>query len=131
MVLDFVSRINQGREYKVKTMQIIQYSVRAWFLKQRQPHYRAPFNLLYRLHTAIRKAREIKQQQRSATNVNESLMTILTNIYYEQKTNEKNLLKFKQNLNLIEDRMDRLESKLDTLLTVFTRNIPATQHSWL
>ena len=123
MVLDFVSRINQGREYKVKTMQIIQYSVRAWFLKQRQPHYRAPFNLLYRLHTAIRKAREIKQQQRSATNVNESLMTILTNIYYEQKTNEKNL-------HLIEDRMDRLESKLDTLLTVFTRNIPATQHSW-
>lgn len=131
MVLDFVSRINQGREYKVKTMQIIQYSVRAWFLKQRQPHYRAPFTLLYRLHTAIRKAREIKQQQRNATNVNESLMTILTNIYYEQKANEKNLLKFKQNLHLIEDRMDRLETKLDTLLTVFTRNIPAAQHSWL
>ena len=63
MVLDFVNRINQAREYKMKTMQIIQYSVRAWFLKQRKPHYRATFSLLYRLHTAIQQARAIKQQQ--------------------------------------------------------------------
>jgi len=131
MVLDFVSRINRAREYKAKTMQIIQYSVRAWFLKRRAPHYQTPFNLLYRLHTAIRQARTLKQQQRNATNGNESLMTVLTNVYYEQKTNEKNLLKFKQHFDLIEDRMNRLETKLDTLLTIFTQNIPTTQHSWL
>jgi hypothetical protein len=131
MVLDFVSRINRAREYKIKTMQIIQYSVRAWFLKRRTPHYRAPFNLLYRLHTVIRQARTIKHQQRNSTIGNESLMTILTNVYYEQKTNEKNLLKFKQHFDLIEDRINRLETKLDTLLTIFTQNIPTTQHSWL
>ena len=131
MVLDFVNRINQAREYKMRTMQIIQYSVRAWFLKQRKPDYRATFSLLYRLHTAIRKARAIKQQQRSASNGNESLMTVLTNVYYEQKTNEKNLVKFKQHFDSIENRMNRLETKLDTLLTIFARNIPAGQHSWL
>ncbi len=131
MVLDFVSRINQAREYRIKTMQIIQYSVRAWYLKRREPHYRATFNLLYRLHTAIRQARAIKQQQRNATNGNESLMTVLTNVYYEQKANEKNILKLKQHSDLIESRIDRLETKLDTLLTIFTQNIPATQHSWL
>jgi hypothetical protein len=131
MVLDFVTRINRAREYKVRTMQIIQYSVRVWFLKRREPQYRATFNLLYRLHTAIRQARTIKQQQRDATDGNESLMTVLTNVYYEQKTNEKNLLKLKQHFDLIENQINRLETKLDTLLTVFPRNIPATQHSWL
>ncbi|CAF3748719.1 unnamed protein product [Rotaria sp. Silwood1] len=131
MVLDFVDRINQARKYKMKTIQIIQYSFRAWFLKRRDPQYRATFNSLYRLHTAIRQARTIKQQQRNAANANESLMTVLTNVYYEQKTNEKNLLKLKQHCDLIEDRMNRLETKLDTLLNIFTRNIPATQHSWL
>ncbi len=131
LVLDFVSRINKAREYRIKTMQIIQYSVRAWFLKRREPHYRATFNLLYRLHTAIRQARTIKHEQRNATNGNESLMTILTNVYYEQKANEKNLLKLKQHSDLIEGRIDRLETKLDTLLNIFTRNIPASQHSWL
>jgi hypothetical protein len=58
-------------------------------------------------------------------------MTILTNVYYEQKANEKNLLKLKQHSDLIEGRIDRLETKLDTLLNIFTRNIPASQHSWL
>lgn len=131
MVLDFVNRINQAREYKMRTMQIILYSVRAWYLKRRKPDYRTTFSLLYRLHTAIRKARAIKQQQRSANNGNESLMTVLTNVYYEQKTNEKNLVKFKQYFDSIENRMNRLETKLDTLLTVFARNIPPGQHSWL
>jgi hypothetical protein len=131
MVLNFVGRINRAREYKEKTMQIIQYSVRAWFLKRRGPDYRATFNSLYRLHAAIRQARIIKQEQRNGTSANESLMTVLTNVYYEQKTNEKNLLKLKQHFDLFEDRIDRLETKLDTLLTIFTRNIPVTQHSWL
>jgi hypothetical protein len=48
-----------------------------------------------------------------------------------RKTNEKNLLKFTQHFHSIENRIDRLEAKLDTLLTVFTRNTCATQHSWL
>ncbi|CAF0816587.1 unnamed protein product [Adineta steineri] len=131
MVLDFVSRINQAREYKIKTMQIIQYSVRAWFLKRRDPQYRASFNLLSRLHTAIRQAKVIKQQQRNAISENESLMTVLTNVYYEQKTNEKNFHKLNQHCDLIEDRINRIETKLDTLLTIFTQNIPTSQHSWL
>ncbi len=58
-------------------------------------------------------------------------MTILTNVYYQQKTSEKNLLKLTQHFHLMENRIDRLEAKLDTLLTVFTRNTSATQHSWL
>jgi hypothetical protein len=131
MVLDFVDRINQARKYKVKTMQIIQYSVRAWFLKRREPHYRTTFNSLYRLHTAILEARAIKQHQRNATNENESMMTVLTNIYYEQKTIEKILLKLSQHFGLVEERMNRLEAKLDTLLTIFTQNIHVSQHSWL
>lgn len=131
MVFDFVGRINRAREYKLRTMQIIQYSFRAWFLKRRGPHYRATFNSLYRLHTAIREARAIKQEQRNATNENESLITVLTNVYYEQKTIEKNLLKLKQHSSLIEDRINILEAKLDTLLTIVTRNINGSQHSWL
>jgi hypothetical protein len=128
MVFDFVGRINRAREYKVKTIQIIQYAFRAWFLKRREPHYRATFNSLYRLHTVIREARTIKQQQRNTTNENESMMTVLTNVYYEQKATEK---KLKRHFGLIEDRINRLEAKVDTLLTIFTRGIPATQHSWL
>jgi len=101
MVLDFVSRINRAREYKVTTMQILQYSVRAWFLTRREPQYQATFNLLYRLHNAIRQARDIKQHQRHAPNANESLMTVLPNVYYQQKTNEKTLLKLTQHFHLV------------------------------
>ena len=124
LVLDFVDRINRARAYREKTMQIIQYSVRAWFLKRNGHHYRATFNSLYRLHTAIRQARLIKQQQRSAPNGNESWMTLLSDVQEDQKSHEKSLIKIKQQIGQLEEKMDRLESKLDTLVQVLTQTSP-------
>ncbi len=112
-------------------MQIIQYSVRAWFLKRNGRHYRATFNLLYRLHSAIRQARLIKQEQRNAINGTESLMTVLSDVHDEQKGNEKSLVKIRQQIGQLEDKMNRLESKLDNVLNILTRTVPERQHSWL
>ncbi|CAF0815305.1 unnamed protein product [Adineta ricciae] len=132
VVLDFVTRINRAREYRKKTMEIIQYSVRAWFLKRHGHHYRALFNSLYRLHTAMRQARQIKQEQRNAVNSNESLMTTLADVTEEQKNNEKSLNKIKQQIGLIEEKLIRLESKLNTVINILTKTIPERQqHSWL
>ena len=124
LVLDFVERINRARAYREKTMQIIQYSVRAWFLKRNGHHYRATFNSLYRLHTAIREARLIKQQQRTAPNGNESWMTLLSDIQDDQKSHEKSLTKIKQQIAQFEDKLNRLESKLDTLVHILTHTSP-------
>jgi peptidoglycan hydrolase CwlO-like protein len=131
VVFDFVARINRARAYREKTMQIIQYSVRAWFLKRNGHHYRARFNSLYRLHTAIEQARVIKQEQKNATSENESLMTILSDVRDEQKSNEKSLVKLKQQINQLEDKMNRLKSKLDTVVNILTHTVPERQHSWL
>jgi hypothetical protein len=127
VVLDFVARINRARAYRKKTMQIIQYSVRAWFLKRNGHHYRATFNSLYRLHTAIRQARLIKQEQINATNGNESLVTILSDVHDEQRSNEKSLVKVKQQIGQLEDKINRLESKLDTVVNILTRTVPGRQ----
>jgi hypothetical protein len=105
-------------------MQIIQYSVRAWFLKRNGHHYRATFNSLYRLHTAIRQARLIKQQQRSAPNGNESWMTVLSDIQDDQKSHEKSLIKIKQQIAQFEDKFNRLEIKLDNLVHILTHSSP-------
>ncbi|CAF0747593.1 unnamed protein product [Adineta steineri] len=86
---------------------------------------------LCRLHTAIQAAKVIKKQQRNAINGNESLIAILTNVFYEQKANEKNLIKLKQHSDSIHNRINRLETKLDTLLEILTRNNSNSQHSWL
>ncbi|UJR17564.1 hypothetical protein I4U23_004460 [Adineta vaga] len=131
MVLDFVNRINQAREYRMRVTEIIQYSVRAWFLRRRKSNYGATFNSLCRLHTAIQAAKLIKHYRRNAINGNDSLLTVLTNVYYEQKANAKTLVKLKQHSNFIEDRMQRLEMKLDTLLTALTQNNLPIQHSRL
>ena len=131
VVLDFVAQINRAREYRERTMQIILYSVRAWFLKRNGHHYRATFNSLYRLHTAIRKARSVKQEQRNATNGNESLMTILSDVHDEQRSHEKSLLKLKQQFDQLETKLNRLETKLDNVVNILTRAVPERQHSWL
>lgn len=131
VVLDFVARINRARAYREKTMQIIQYSVRAWFLRRNGHHYRATFNSLYRLHTAIRQARFIKQEQKNATNGNESLMTLLSDVQDEEKSNAKSLAKLKQQIDQLEDKMNRLETKLDTVVNILTHTAPERQHSWL
>ncbi|CAF1409873.1 unnamed protein product [Adineta steineri] len=131
MVLDFVNRINCAREYRMNIMQIIVHSVRAWFLRRHKPNYRSTFMTLCRLHTAIQAAKVIKKQQRNAINGNESLIAILTNVFYEQKANEKNLIKLKQHSDSIHNRINRLETKLDTLLEILTRNNSNSQHSWL
>lgn len=131
LVLDFVARINRARTYREKTMQIIQYSVRAWFLKRHGHHYKATFNSLYRLHTAIRQARLIKQEQRNATNGNESLMTILADVQDEQRSHDKSILKVKLQIDQLEGKMIRIESQLDTILNALTRTAPERQHSWL
>jgi chromosome segregation ATPase len=112
-------------------MQIIQYSVRAWFLKRNGHRYRATFNSLYRLHSAIRQARFIKQEQRNAINGNESLMTVLSDVHDEQKNNDKSFVKIKQQIGQLEDKMNRLESKLDTIVNILTHTVPERQHSWL
>ncbi|CAF1605442.1 unnamed protein product, partial [Adineta ricciae] len=129
MVLDFVKRINQAREYRTRVMQIIQYSVRAWFLRRHKSNYGAAFPSLCRLHRAIQAAKYLKQQRRNVLNGNDSLLSILTNVYYEQKTNEKLLVKLKQQSNSFDDRLRRLEIKLDNVLTVLTRNNSIPQHS--
>jgi hypothetical protein len=131
VVLDFVARINRARAYRDKTMKIIQYSVRAWFLKRNGHRYRATFNSLYRLHTAIRQARLIKQEQKNAINGTESLMTVLIDVHDEQKSNEKSLLKLKQQIGQLEDKMNSLESKLNTVLNILTNPVPQRQHSYL
>jgi hypothetical protein len=124
LVLDFVGRINRVRAYREKTMEIIQYSVRAWFLRRNGHHYRATFNSLYRLHTAIREARLIKQEQRHVVNGNESLMTILSDVHDEQKSHDKSLVKIKQQIVQLEDQMNRLESKLDAVMNILTHINP-------
>ena len=101
-------------------MEIIQYSVRAWYLKKNGHHYRATFNSLYRLHSAIQHARLIKQEQRIVTNGNESLMTVLSDVHDEQKTHEKSLNKMKQNIGQLEEKINRLENKLDSLINVLS-----------
>jgi chromosome segregation ATPase len=124
LVLDFVGRINRVRAYREKTMEIIQYSVRAWFLRRNGHHYRATFNSLYRLHTAIRQARLIKQELRHVVNGDESLMTILSDVHDEQKSHDKSLVKIKQQIVQLEDQMNRLESKLDTVMNILTHTHP-------
>jgi hypothetical protein len=131
LVLDFVNRINRTRAYREKCMRIIQYSVRAWFLKRNGHRYRATFNSLYRLHSAIRQARFIKQEQRNAINGNESLMTVLSDVHDEQKNNDKSLGKIKQQISQLEDQMIKLESKLETIMNILTHAVPERQHSWL
>jgi hypothetical protein len=131
MVLAFVDRLNRARAYRIKTIQIIQYSVRAWFLKRRGHHYRATFNSLYRLHAAIRKGRILRQEQRNATNANESFMTVLSDVFYEQKSHDKLLVNLKQHMGQLEDKMNVLESKLDSMVSILTHNDRAIQHSWL
>lgn len=131
VVLDFVTRINRARAYRQKTLEMIQYSVRAWFHKRNGHHYRATFNSLYRLHAAIRQARSIKQEQRNATNGTESLMSLLNDVHDEQKINEKSLVHFRQQLCQLEDKMIILEGKLDSVLNIVTRLVPERHHSWL
>ena len=129
LVVDFIARIDRARTYREKTMQIIQYSVRAWFLKRNGHHYRATFNSLYRLHTAIRQARAVKQEQKNATNGNESLMTILSDVHDEQKSSEKSLHKLKQQIEQLENKIDKLENQLDTIIQILTRNVSDRQHT--
>ncbi|UJR11490.1 hypothetical protein I4U23_015670 [Adineta vaga] len=132
VVLDFVARINRARAYRKKTMEIIQYSVRAWFLKRHGHHYRALFNSLYRLHTAMRQARRIKQEQRNATNSTESVMTTLSDIRDEQQTSEKSLNKIKQQITQVEEKLLGLENKLNTVVNILTHTVSERQqHSWL
>ena len=131
LVLDFVDRINRARAYRQKTMEIIQYSVRAWFLKRNGHRYRATFNSLYRLHSAIQQARLIKQEQRIVTNGNESLMTVLSDVHDEQKTHEKSLTKMKQQIGQLEEKITRLEVKLETLVNVLTNVYPERRHNSL
>lgn len=131
LVLDFVDRINRARAYRQKTMEIIQYSVRAWFLKRNGHRYRATFNSLYRLHSAIQQARMIKQEQRIVTNGNESLMTMLNDVHEEQKTHEKSLNRMKQQMFHLEEKFHRLEVKLDSLLDLLTSVHPERRHNSL
>lgn len=129
VVLDFVARINRARAYRQKTMEIIQYSVRAWFLKRNGHHYRLTFNSLYRLHTAIRQARVIKQEQKNSNNGNESLMAILSDVHDQQKNYEKSIGKIKQHIDLLDDKIKKLDYKLDNIIQILTQN--QRQHSWL
>jgi hypothetical protein len=132
LVLDFVAQINRAREYRKKTMQIILYSVRAWFLKRNGHHYRLTWNSLYRLHTAIRQARIIKQEQKNATNGNDSLMTILSDVQDEQKNSDKSIIKLKQQFDLLEDKINKIDHKLDHIMNLLTNNTQTQrQHSWL
>ena len=131
MVVDFVNRIDRARAYKEKTIQMIQYSVRAWFLKRHGHHYRATFNTLCQLHSAVRQIRNIKQQQRNAANENETMMTVLTDVHDEQKNNDKILLKFKQQMTQLEEKMNKLELKMNTVINILTRNMSGRQDSWL
>jgi hypothetical protein len=131
VVLDFVARINRARAYRQKTMEIIQYSVRAWFLKRNGHHYRLTFNSLYRLHTAIRQARVIKQEQKNSTNGNESLMAILSDVHDQQKNYEKSIGKIKQHIDLLDDKIKKLDYKLDNIIQILTHTQTQRQHSWL
>jgi peptidoglycan hydrolase CwlO-like protein len=131
VVLDFVARINRARAYRQKTMEIIQYSVRAWFLKRNGHHYRLTFNSLYRLHTAIRQARVIKQEQKNSTNGNESLMAILSDVHDQQKNYEKSIGKIKQNIDLLDEKIKKLDYKLDNIIQILTHTQTQRQHSWL
>lgn len=103
-------------------MQIIVYSVRAWFLKRNGHRYRATFNSLYRLHNALRQARLIKQEQKNATNGNESLMAILSDVHDEQKSSEKSFHRLKHQIDHLESKMNHIESTLDSILNVLTNN---------
>ena len=122
VVVDFVAQINRARSYREKTMQIILYSVRAWFLKRNGHHYRATFNSLYRLHNALRQARLIKQEQKNATNGNESLMAILSDVHDEQRSSEKSFQKLKQQIDHLEFKINHIDSTLDSILNILTNN---------
>lgn len=122
VVVDFVAQINRARSYREKTMQIILYSVRAWFLKRNGHHYRATFNSLYRLHNALRQARLIKQEQKNATNSNESLMTILSDVHDEQKSSDKSFQKLKQQIDHLDFKINHIDSTLDSILNILTNN---------
>ena len=129
VVLDFVARINRARSYREKTMQIILFSVRAWFLKRNGHHYRATFNSLYRLHNAIRQARLIKQEQRNAINGNDSLMTILSDVQDEQKSSEKSFQKLKQQFDHLEMKINHIETTVDSILKILTNNTQQRQNN--
>lgn len=121
-VLDFINRINRARAYRETTMRIIQYSFRAWFLKRHGHQYRATFTSLYNLHSALRHARLIKREQRNAVNGTESLLSMLTDLHDEQQNNDKTLTKVKTRLEILEEKMDGLESKLDTIVNILSKN---------
>lgn len=103
-------------------MRIIQYSFRAWFLKRHGHQYRATFTSLYNLHSALRHARLIKREQRNAVNGTESLLSMLTDLHDEQQNNDKTLTKVKTRLEILEEKMDGLESKLDTIVNILSKN---------
>lgn len=119
-VLEFINRIDRARSYREQTMRIIQYSFRAWFLKRHGHRHRATFNSLYHLHWAIRQARVIKQEQRNALHGHESMMTVLSDVYEEQKSNEISLTKLRTQVGHLEEKMNALESKLDTVVNMLS-----------
>lgn len=131
MVVDFVNRINRARAYREKTIQMIQYSVRAWYLKRHGHHYKATLNSLCRLHSAVRQVRSIKQQQRNAANENETMINVLTDLHDEQKNNEKMLAKMKQHADQMDEKLSLLEAKIDQLTRLCTHQNAERQHSWL
>ncbi|CAF3405258.1 unnamed protein product [Rotaria socialis] len=125
-VLDFVNQINRARAYREKTVRIIQYSFRAWFLKRNGHRYRATFNSLYRLHSALEDSREIKQEQRNAVNGTESLLTMLSDVHDEQRNNDKSLTKLKNHIVHLEEKINGLENKLDVIVNMLSKNSPST-----